>query len=67
VEVAATNGHPASVEDARRILSDLIRHRQHLTAEGGDAGLLEANRLGIVYWQLQLARAIATERAEPSN
>jgi hypothetical protein len=29
---------------------------------GADEGLLEANRLGIVYWQLQLTRASSAAR-----
>jgi len=49
----------ADVEQARTILDDLIRQRQHMRAAGVDEGLFEANRLGIVYWQLQLARASA--------
>jgi hypothetical protein len=52
----------ASVQRARAILDDLIRQRQHMQAAGVDEGLFEANRLGIVYWQLQLARASAAGR-----
>lgn len=52
----------AGVERARTILDDLIRQRQHMRASGVDEGLFEANRLGIVYWQLQLARASAAGR-----
>ena len=44
---------------ARKILDDLIQQRRQMQADGLDDGLLEANRLGIVYWQLQLARASA--------
>jgi hypothetical protein len=42
---------------ARAVLDDLIRQRRRMEAERADAGLLEANRLGIVYWRLQLSRA----------
>jgi hypothetical protein len=40
----------------RALLDDLIRQRHRLEASPEDRGLLEANRLGIVYWQWQLAR-----------
>ena len=43
-------------ERAQAILDDLIRQRQRMRAEGAERGLLEANRLGIVYWQRQLTR-----------
>jgi hypothetical protein len=42
---------------ARAVLDDLIRQRRRMEAEQADDGLLEANRLGIVYWRLQLSRA----------
>lgn len=41
---------------ARSVLDDLIRQRRRLRFESADPGLLEANRLAIVYWQLQVAR-----------
>ena len=53
------NGDPATAERARSILGDLIRQRQGMRAAAADDGLLEANRLGIVYWQWQLNRALA--------
>jgi hypothetical protein len=49
---------------ARSILDDLIRQRQRLRTELADPGTLEANRLGIVYWQWQLTRALQARRAE---
>jgi len=52
--------HPTSSE-IRTILDDLIRQRRHMD-EAADPGLREANRLGIVYWQWQLAQARAAER-----
>jgi hypothetical protein len=54
-----------SSERVRSILDELIRNRQQLERDGSDAGLLEANRLGIVYWQLQLSRALAAELEAP--
>jgi hypothetical protein len=54
----------AGVERARTILDDLIRQRQHMRVAGADESLFEANRLGIVYWQLQLARAAAAGRQQ---
>lgn len=38
-------------EAARSILDDLIRQQRLLRLRGADPDLLEANRLGIVYWQ----------------
>jgi hypothetical protein len=55
------NGDPAAAERARSILNDLIRQRQNMRADDVDDGLLEANRLGIVYWQWQLTRALGAE------
>jgi hypothetical protein len=56
------NSDPATAERARSILGDLIRQRQGMRAVAADEGLLEANRLGIVYWQLQLNRALGAMR-----
>jgi hypothetical protein len=52
------NGEPATAEQARSILGDLIRQRQGMRTAAADKGLLEANRLGIIYWQWQLNRAL---------
>jgi hypothetical protein len=52
-------------ERVRSILDELIRNRQQLERDRSDAGLLEANRLGIVYWQLQLSRSLAAELEAP--
>jgi hypothetical protein len=56
------SGDPADAERAHTILDDLIRQRRGMRAAGVEEGLLEANRLGIVYWQWQLARASADAR-----
>jgi hypothetical protein len=56
------SGQSADVERARTILDDLIRQRQGMHTARVEDGLLEANRLGIVYWQWQLARASADAR-----
>jgi len=53
---------PATAERAHSILRELIRQRQGMRDAGVDEGLLEANRLGIVYWQLQLTRASGAAR-----
>lgn len=50
-----------SADHARSILNDLIRQRQLMREQSSEEGLLEANRLGIVYWQWQLNRALAAE------
>lgn len=47
----------ATAEDARGILHELVRWRKRLEQEGADSSTLEANRLAIVYWERQLARA----------
>ena len=54
------NGDSATAERARSILADLIRQRQGMRTSVADEGLLEANRLGIVYWQWQLNRALGS-------
>jgi hypothetical protein len=51
-----------SPAQARSILDDLIRQRQSMRGADADASLIEANRLGIVYWQWQLSRALSAER-----
>jgi hypothetical protein len=58
MDVSATS----SSARARSILDDLIRQRQLMHGSNADASLIEANRLGIVYWQWQLARALSAER-----
>lgn len=58
------SGESAGVERARTILDHLIRQRQGMRSTPVDEGLLEANRLGIVYWQWQLARASADARGK---
>ena len=40
----------------REILGDLIRQQQVLRRVANDSDLIEANRLGIVYWQSRIAR-----------
>jgi hypothetical protein len=54
------NGDPETAERARLILNELIRQRQRMRDDGVDEGLLEANRLGIVYWQWQLTCALGS-------
>lgn len=56
----------ARTDRIREILEDLIRQRQSLRLwDGGDErGLLEANRRSIVYWQAELAQALAAEHAD---
>lgn len=54
-------------DEARAVLNDLIRQRQRMLVDTPDPELLEANRLGIVYWQLQLARAVSAEHSHAST
>jgi hypothetical protein len=49
---------------ARSILDDLIRQRKLMHGSDADASLIEANRLGIMYWQWQLSRALSVEREQ---
>lgn len=58
---AATPTASPRVEEIRAVLDDLIAQRRRLERAHDDEGLLEANRLGIVYWQLQLRRCLAEE------
>jgi hypothetical protein len=48
----------------RQILADLVHQRQSLrgASDSPEQMLLEANRLSIVYWQSELARALLAER-----
>ena len=48
----------------RQILADLVHQRQSLrgASDSPEKMLLEANRLSIVYWQSELARALLAER-----
>jgi hypothetical protein len=50
-----------SASEIRAILDDLVRQRRGM-GPSAEPGLREANRLSIVYWQLQLARVRDAER-----
>lgn len=45
------------------LINTLVRERKRLCAAHEFGDLLEANRLGIVYWQQQLARRVLAARA----
>jgi hypothetical protein len=68
---AEMSGDPATAEQARSILNELIRQRQDMRSADVEQGLLEANRLGIVYWQWQLSRALGgatrSSASQPPN
>ena len=49
---------------ARSILDDLIQQGKLMHGSNADASLIEANRLGIMYWQWQLSRALSVEREQ---
>jgi hypothetical protein len=55
-----------SSERARTIRNHLVRERRlQLMRKGtADDGLLEANRLAIIYWQRQLSRSLAAEQTQ---
>ena len=57
-------GSPKAVR-IHEILDELVRQRQSLRLREREDrdGLLEANRLSIVYWQAELGRALLDERA----
>jgi hypothetical protein len=54
-------------ERARSILGDLIRQRQLMRTDPPDEGLLEANRLAIVFWQWELSRSLLAEHGRTSH
>ena len=56
----------ASTTEIRAILDDLVQQRRRMGASA-EPGLREANRLSIVYWQLQLRRVREAERAASVN
>jgi hypothetical protein len=41
---------------AQSILDDLIRQQRRLRSQRADKRLLDANKLGIIYWREQLDR-----------
>src|SRR5262249_25018527 len=60
--LAAEELHELRPDRIREILNDLVHQRQRLRSSPGEAGLLEANRRSIVYWQTELSRALLAER-----
>jgi len=51
----------------REILDDLVHQRQRLRSSPDEAGLLEANRRSIVYWQTELSRALLAEQGHTTT
>jgi hypothetical protein len=47
--------------EIRRIIDHLVQERQQLRATGGESAALNANRLALAYWQLELSRTLARE------
>jgi hypothetical protein len=46
-----------NTEDRIRVVLDsLVRERRQLRRRGNDRAALEANRIGIMYWQQELSR-----------
>ncbi|HEY8647492.1 MAG TPA: hypothetical protein VIL77_16600 [Gaiellaceae bacterium] len=54
----------SSESTMREILHDLIRQRHAIERTTGDRDLLEANRLGIAYWEGRLSRLLAEGRGQ---
>jgi len=52
----------SSPDAAQSILEDLIRQQRMLQSQGADRRLLDANKLGIIYWQGQLERKRSDRR-----
>jgi hypothetical protein len=52
-----------SEAEIRRILDRLVLERQQLRRAESEDELLEANRLGLVYWQNRLHQALLAEHA----
>ena len=52
--------HQANTADRIRVVLDsLVRERQELRRRGTDRAALEANRMGIIYWQRELSKRLA--------
>ena len=51
----------------REILDDLVHQRQRLRSSPAEAGLLEATRRSIVYWQTELSRALLAEQGRTTQ
>jgi hypothetical protein len=47
-----------SVADLQRVIDSLVSERQALRSSGADHATIEANRISLVYWQQELARAL---------
>ena len=56
--------HDLRPKRIREILEDLVHQRQRLRNSPDEAGLLEANRRSIVYWQTELSRALLAEHGQ---
>lgn len=51
----------------RSILDDLLAQRRRMESAVTEPGLVDANRLAIVYWERQLSRCRLVEHAERSG
>jgi hypothetical protein len=51
--------------EIRRIIDHLVQERQRLRADGSESAALNANRLALAYWQLELSRTLAREALSP--
>ena len=57
VMALAAPADQAGTEDRiRMVLASLVRERRDLRRRGGDRAALEANRMGIIYWQRELSK-----------
>jgi len=52
---------PVASTEIRAIIDKLVEERQRLRAGNEDAQLLNANRLALAYWQLELSRTLSSE------
>jgi hypothetical protein len=50
--------HANTEERIRLVLNSLVRERQELRRRGTDQAALEANRVGIIYWQQELSKRL---------
>jgi hypothetical protein len=54
--LAAAADQAGTEDRIRMVLASLMRERRDLRRRGGDRAALEANRMGIIYWQRELAK-----------
>jgi hypothetical protein len=57
----------ADSSDIRAIIDRLVEERQFLRNSGGDPAALNANRVALAYWQVQLTRVSFDEAVSQAS